>query len=826
MVKIMSNESGFFITGGTLRSNAPSYVERRADSELLEGLRKGQFCYVLTARQMGKSSLMVQTTARLRDHGVNVVALDLTAIGQNVTPDQWYNGLLARTGRQLGLEDELDDYWNLHAGVSPVQRFMSAIQDLVMTQRPGRLVIFVDEIDSVRSLPFSTDEFFGAIRECYNRRVEDPGFENLTFCLLGVATPADLIRDNRNTPFNIGRRIELTDFTREEAAPLARGLRVRKADAILNRVLFWTNGHPFLTQRHCETILARPNVNEPEHVDDLCMELFLSREARERDDNLLYVRDRIVRSEVDLSSLLETYSRIHEGQQVQHDETNPLLDVLLLSGISRVINGAHHVRNRIYFQVFDRRWVNAHKPPAVQARPLSIAVLPFANMSSNPENEYFSDGITEDLITALAQVDGLRVLSRTTTFSFKGQGGDVRRIGKQLNVSHLLEGSVRMSQKRLRIGVQLLDVSDGNQIWSDRFDRDMTDVFEIQDEISQAIVQSLKVKLIGDSGRLRVKRSTNNTEAYQLYLKGRYHYFKWTTEGFNRSIAYFEKAIALEPKYALAYAGVTDSCCALWYFGDFSSANGVEKGKQAALSALEIDDELAEVHSAMARVLCFHDWNWSAAEAEFRRAIELDPRYVTAREQYAFYLTAMGRFREAVVEARQAQELDPLSRVTNLSLGWILWFAGEYDEVMALAGKMNEFEEGFFGTHWILGGVHMAKHEYANACREIEKAVELGGGPMVVARLAQARGLAGDSAKAREGLERLRAISVETFVPAFAYAIVYSGLGENDQAFECLDQACRERNANLVYLNVDPTLQSLRSDPRYGKLLARVGLPG
>lgn len=820
----MTDDSDFYITGGTLRSNSPSYVERRADKELFEGLHKGEFCYVLTARQMGKSSLMVRASAHLRKSGVNVVVLDLTAIGQNVTPDQWYNGLIVRAGRQIGLEDELDDFWIAHASVSPVQRFMSAIRDVVMVSRPGPLVIFVDEIDSVRSLPFSTDELFGAIRECYNRRVEDSVFENVTFCLLGVATPADLIRDNRNTPFNIGHRIELTDFTEEEAAPLAQGLKLEEPDAILSRVLFWTNGHPYLTQRYCEIMSNRMSIREPKDVDQVCAELFLSNRARERDDNLLYVRDRLLRSETDLTTLLETYAHILDGKSVHDDETNPLLDVLRLSGITRVVNGSHHVRNRIYFQVFDRQWVTANKPSIVQSKPKSIAVLPFANLSSDSENEYLSDGITEELITALAQVSGLRVPSRTTSFAFKGQGGDIRRIGKQLNVAHVLEGSVRKAGQRLRISVQLFDVSDGDQIWSERFDREITDVFAIQDEISQAIVQSLKVKLIGENDRLVVRHGTTNTEAYQLYLKGRYYYFKWTTEGFNRSIDYFEQAISMEPQYALAYSGVADSCCALWYFGDFSSASRLTKAKEAAISALEIDEGLAEAHSAMARVLCFHDWDWTGAESEFKRAIQLDPCYVTAREQYAFYLTALGRFQEAVAEARHAQELDSLSLVTNLSLGWVLWFAGQYDEVVSLAKKMIEFEPTFFGTHWLLGAVHMANKKYDLAVEEIEKAAELGGGPLVLARLGQACGLAGDKTKAGKVLERIQEIGKQKYVPAFGQVIVYAGMGDNDNAFAWMEQACEERNANLVYLNVDPTLQNLQSDPRFGRMLQRVGL--
>src|SRR2546421_9588517 len=305
------NPASFYVIGGTLQRNAPSYVPRQADIDLYNGLTQGKFCYVLTSRQMGKSSLMVRTAVRLREEGVAVAILDLTAIGQNLTAEQWYDGLLAHIGRQLDLEDELEDFWHDQEKVGPLQRWMNAVREVVLARYTGRVVVFVDEIDTVRSLPFSTDEFFAGIREFYNRRTEDAELSRLTFCLLGVATPSDLIQDTRTTPFNIGQRIELNDFTETEAAPLARGLRPDEqlGAELLKRTLYWTGGHPFLTQRLCQAMAEDASVMDPAGVDRVCQELFLSARARERDDNLLFVRERLLRSGADLAGLLHLYEQ-------------------------------------------------------------------------------------------------------------------------------------------------------------------------------------------------------------------------------------------------------------------------------------------------------------------------------------------------------------------------------------------------------------------------------------------------------------------------------------------------------------------------------------
>lgn len=356
----------FYVIGGTLSGDAPSYVEREADRELHHRLAAGEFCYVLTSRQMGKSSLMIRTAGRLKAEGAAVAVLDLTALGQNLSAEQWYEGLVNLVGQQLGLEDELDDYWVENPSQGPLQRFMRGLREKVLPalgERP--LVLFVDEIDAVRSLDFSTDEFFAGIRHCFNQRTSDPALRRLTFCLLGVATPSDLIQDARTTPFNIGHRIELRDFTPAEGQVLAQGLSggKRQSDKLLERIWYWTGGHPYLTQRLCRSVAAA-GVTTPSGVDAACRRLFLSAEAREQDDNLLFVRDRLLRTKLELPALLDLYGRVRKGAWVRPDGTNPLLDELRLSGILRVNGGRLVVRNRIYERVFDRQWVVQHMPDA------------------------------------------------------------------------------------------------------------------------------------------------------------------------------------------------------------------------------------------------------------------------------------------------------------------------------------------------------------------------------------------------------------------------------------------------------------------------------
>ena len=825
----------FYETQGTLPSNAPSYVERRADQELYEGLLRGEFCYVLTSRQMGKSSLMVRTAQKLREDGCRVVLLDLTAIGVNLTAEQWYDGLLVKIGRQLHLESQLEDFWLDHERIGPVQRLFMLLREVVLPHLdrfPGppagdpsasspdggsRLVIFIDEIDTVRGLPFVTDEFFAAIREWYNARVAEPAFNLLTFGLLGVALPSDLIRDLSATPFNIGRRIELTDFTPAEAASLVRGLPrpAQTAQKLLQRVLEWTHGHPYLTQRLCQALAAEPQLNQPTDVDQLCGDLFLSSRAREQDDNLLFVRESLRRAGMNRLGLLQLYEQVRGRGTVPNDEANPLINRLRLCGITRVERGLLAVRNRIYAHVFDENWIRANLQTSGGSEAKSVAVLPFID-SSVENSEYLSDGLTDELINALGQVPGLRVASRTSTFQFKGRTGDARNIGAKLGVAIVVEGSVRKLGSRVRVAAELVSVLDGHRIWSGSYKHSVEDLHEISQEIAKAVVERLKSEFGQAPPSMPVLRPrTHNLEAYNLYLKGCYYWNKRTEPAIKRSQGFFEAALDKDPQYAAAYAGLADAYILLGIYSCRPPSEAYPKAREAAIRALDLDDHLAQAHCALGCTSAVYDWDWVRAEKAFKRAIQLNPSYATAHQWYAINcLSPLGRHDEALAELRLAQEVDPLSISIPASVGLALHLAGRHDEAIAQCRLTVELDETFWLTHLFLGWACQQKSMFPEAVAAFQTSIELSqGDPAALAALGHAYAAQGLTVEATRLLERLLVLSQTRYVPASEIALVYLGLGDRAKAQQWIETAHRERSLRLIYFAVDPRLAELRSEP-------------
>ncbi len=367
------------------------------------------------------------------------------------------------------------------------------------------------------------------------------------------------------------------------------------------------------------------------------------------------------------------------------------------------------------------------RTPEQQAMPNSIAVLPFVNMSPDPENEYFSDGMTEEILNALSKVEGLRVASRTSAFVFKQDQTDIRTIGERLNVGAVLEGSVRKSGARLRITAQLINVADGFHLWSETYERNVEDVFAIQDEISRMIVNKLRVKLIGEPDRPLVKPTTENLEAYNLFLKGRYHWNKWTKEGLEKAIEHFTKAIEIDPGFAQAYSGLADSYTIFGTQDIVPPKEAFPKAEAAARKALQLDNKLAEAHTSMGLVKLFYDWDWSAAEREFKRATDLNPGYASAHHAYAVYLTAMGRFDEAIAEIKRAQELDPLSIPISAFVGWVYLHARQYDLAMEEYRKTLELDPNFPGPHFLMGENYLAQSMFEEAFTAIRKGLTLSG---------------------------------------------------------------------------------------------------
>ena len=469
----------------------------------------------------------------------------------------------------------------------------------------------------------------------------------------------------------------------------------------------------------------------------------------------------------------------------------------------------------------------------------SLAVLPFANASADPDSEYFADGMTDELINAVAQVPGLTVASRSSSFALKGQVPDVRQVGRLLGVAALLEGSVRKAGSRLRVTAQLTETEQGTLLWSDRFDADDQDLFALQDRLTATIIARLRDQLAARTSALEARATsrtvaagppgprhgTSNLAAYNLYLRGRYAWNRRTAESVASAIRCFEEAIRLDPQYARAYAGLADA----WALGvDYRAApvgEGLERARAFAERAIQLDDTVAEAHTSLAWVVFIHDWDWPRAGREFRRAIELDPRYSVARQWHSWYLAAMGRLVESVAEGERAVELDPASVSIHRTLGWLYLVARQPERAVRQIERALVMNPEATETYALLGLAREAAGDLAGAEGALHEALQLEPDfTHAYATLARVRMKQGRHDAALEVAARLRALEARGYVSPTDQAKLALGLGDYDAAFAAMERAYAERRGWLAYLKVDPLFDPVRGDPRFAALVRRMRL--
>jgi len=457
----------------------------------------------------------------------------------------------------------------------------------------------------------------------------------------------------------------------------------------------------------------------------------------------------------------------------------------------------------------------------------SIAVLPFENLSHDPDNAYFADGIQEEILTRLAKIADLKVISRTSTQRFKSTPDNLLEIARQLGVANILEGSVQRSTDQVRVNVQLIKAATDTHLWADTFDRKVTDVFAVESEIAKAVADTLQAKLSGAEQSAIAARPTENSEAHELYLKGRYFFGKRTVDDFKRAIDYFNQAIAKDPNYAPAYAGLADSYALLPQWSTESAGEDLPKAKAAADKALALDSNLAEAHVSRGLLFADADLNLKGAKEEFERAIALNPNYANAHYFLGFtVLTPLGQFDQAIAELKRAVELDPFSAVINFNLGFCYYYARRYPEAVVQARKAAELGPSFFGPHALLGLVHEVSGQREQAITEYQRAYDLSrhsGSEATYTLPVVIYALKGDRAKALQQLDEVKALAQRGKVPASRVAGVCVRLDDKDEAIKWLQRSYQNKEYDLITtINVDPLLDPLRGDPRFEALAEKV----
>jgi TolB-like protein/DNA-binding winged helix-turn-helix (wHTH) protein/Tfp pilus assembly protein PilF len=468
--------------------------------------------------------------------------------------------------------------------------------------------------------------------------------------------------------------------------------------------------------------------------------------------------------------------------------------------------------------------------PAPSPKKIMLAVLPFENLSGDSQQEYFTSGLTEEMITELGDLEPNRlgVIARTSAMQYKGAKKDTRQIGRELGVDYILEGSVRREGDRVRITAQLIQVKDQTHLWAKDYDRNLRDILALQSDVAGAIAREIKLKLPSEERARLADTPSVNPEAYELYLKGRYFWNKRTNDGFIKAIRYFEQATTLDPQYAQPYAGLADAYALLGSMPNHEISRGeaMPKAKVAALKALQLNNSLADAHTSLAFVEMQYEWDWPGSEKEFKRALELNPNYATAHQWYAVWLMSQGKQVPALEEERRAQEADPLSTIIKTDTAQLLLYAGRNDEAVQQAQRALEIDPGFLLGHDYLAVAYTAKQDYQAAISEFQWVLAANKGDLwATSGLAWTYALAGQRRKTEAILRDMLHGATNSEDLTLQLAIVYAALGENDQAFAWLERAYQRREGGLILFNVGLEFQSLHLDPRFDDLARRLGLP-
>ena len=476
-----------------------------------------------------------------------------------------------------------------------------------------------------------------------------------------------------------------------------------------------------------------------------------------------------------------------------------------------------------------RNWIGPFKGESARYRIDSLAVLPLDNLSGDPEQDYFADGMTDALITDLSTIGTIRVISRTSTMLFKDSKKSLPEIARDLRVNGIIEGSVVRSNNKVRINAQLIYAPTDAHIWAKSYERDLSNIVELQGEVARAIAEEIRATLAPEKEKGAISKRAVDPEVYQLYLKGRYYWNRRTADSLRKGMEFFMEAIRRDPGFALAYAAQADFYSLCGYNNMMPTMEACSKAKAAAQKALEIDDTIAEAHALLADISYVYEWNWAAAEKGFKHALELNPNYATGRQWYAGYLASVGRVDEALVQIKRAQELDPLSLIINAGVGLHLYDARRYDEAIEQLQKTIELEPNFVPAHAWLGMVYTKKSKYQEAILEFQTAMKiLGDKPEdsedIMALMGYTYAVSGNRKEALNILSALKEMAKQHYVSSEYIALVYAGLGDKDAAFEWIQKAIDERAGWVARLKIEPLIDNLRSDPRYKEMLRQIGL--